>query len=359
MSFYLWIIAVLIIFLVISFYIGYNGWVWLNSKRTFKYKKTYIFVIIFLSSSFLLGQLLNSPLLDLIGSYWMVVIGYSLIVLPFANILYFVLRKRGKFYIGIGIFAFFAFVFIYGSYFAWNTTVRNYEVTINKPAEMKDVKILLATDIHIGEKIGTHNLLQMIDIVKEQQPDLVLLAGDIINDDIEPYITNQVEDIMKEIKAPLGVYAVPGNHDYYGGDMESLAYEMDKIGIHFLEDDVVNVKDQFYIVGRQDFTEVNRKTIADLVSNLDSSKPIIMLDHQPKEISEAQQSGVDMIVSGHTHRGQMAPAHLITSKMYENDWGYLKKGQLHSFTSSGLGLWGPALRIGSQSEVMIIDVKFR
>jgi uncharacterized protein len=314
--------------------------------------------MLFLSLSFILGEFLNSRILDAIGSYWMVVIGYSLIVLPLANLVYFALRRKGKFWIGVGVLSIFVFIFSYGTYYAWNTTVRNYEVTIEKPSEIKELKVLLASDIHIGEKIGTHNLLQMIDIVKEQKPDIVLLAGDIINDDIEPYISNKIEDIMSEIEAPLGVYAVPGNHDYYGGDLQALSNEMEKIGIHFLEDEVMDVNNLFYIVGRSDSTEVNRKSIKELVKDLDSSKPIFMLDHQPKELSEAQQSGVDLIVSGHTHRGQLAPAHLITSRIYENDWGYLQKGQLHSFTSSGLGLWGPPLRIGTQSEIMLINVKF-
>jgi uncharacterized protein len=351
-------ILVLIVFFAISLYIGYNGWVWLNSKCTFKYKKSYFLLIALLSVSFIIGRLLDSKILDLIGGYWMVVVGYSLIVLPIANILYFTLKKKGKFQIGVEVLAFFAFIFIYGSYNASNTTIRNYEVAIEKSVESKNLKVLVATDIHVGEDIGTHNLLQMVEMVKEQQPDIVLLAGDILNDDIEPFVANNIGDIMKEIKAPLGIYAVPGNHDYYGDDVESLAKEIEKIGIHFLRDQVMNINNQFYIVGRHDDTENNRKQISELVGDLDKSKPIIMLDHQPKELEEAQKSGVDMIVSGHTHNGQIAPANLITAKMYENHYGYLKKEQLHSFTSSGLGLWGPALRIGSQSEVMIIDVKF-
>jgi uncharacterized protein len=352
------VILVLIVFFAISLYIGYNGWVWINSKYPFKYKKSYYLLIALLSVSFILGRLLDSKILDLMGGYWMVVVGYSLIVLPIANILYFASKKKGKFNIGLGVLAFFAFIFIFGSYNASNTTIRNYEVAIEKQVETKKLKVLLATDIHVGEDIGTHNLLQMVEMVKEHKPDIVLLAGDILNDDIEPYVANNIGDIMKEIKAPLGVYAVPGNHDYYGDDVESLAKEMEKIGIHFLRDHVTNVHNQFYIVGRQDYTESDRKQISELVRDLDKSKPIIMLDHQPRELEEAQKNGVDLIVSGHTHNGQIAPAHLITANMYENHYGYVKKDQLHSFTSSGLGLWGPALRIGSQSEVMIIDVKF-
>lgn len=145
-------ILLLIAFFAISFYIGYNGWVWLNSKFTFKYKKTYFTVIGLLSVSFILGRLLDSKLLGTIGSYWMVVVAYGFVVLPIANMIYFALKKKGKFQIGIGVFVFFAFVFIYGSYNAWNTTVRNYEVIIDKKSEQKQIKVLLASDIHIGKK---------------------------------------------------------------------------------------------------------------------------------------------------------------------------------------------------------------
>lgn len=349
----------LIVYFAMNIYIGYNGWIWLNSKFTFTYKKTYILVIGFLSVSFILGRILELKLLDTVGSYWMIVVGYSFVILPVATIIYFALKRKGKFQIGIGVLVFFAFIFIYGSYNAWNTTVRNYEVFIDNKSDMKELKVLLVSDIHIGEKIGTNNLLQMVDIVKEQNPDIVLMAGDIINNDIEPYLTHKIEEIMNEIKAPLGVYAVPGNHDYYEKNVDSLANELEKSGIHFLQDEVINVNGLFYIVGRKDFTEEDRKQISELVANLDQSKPIIMLDHQPRELGAAQKSGVDIIVSGHTHRGQLFPANFITDSLFENDWGYLQKGQLHSFTSSGLGLWGPELRIGSQSEVMVIDVIFK
>lgn len=352
-------ILFLLFFFAMNMYIGYNGWVWLNSKFTFTYKKTYFSVIGFLSVSFILGRILDLKILDTVGSYWMVVVGYSCVVLPIANIIYFALKKKGKFQIGKGVLVFFAFVFIYGSYNAWNTTVRNYEVHIDKQSEMKKLKVLLASDIHIGEKIGTHNLLQMVEIVKEQNPDIVLIAGDIINNEMEPYLTNKIGDIMKEIKAPLGVYAVPGNHDYYENKVDALETEIEKNGIHFLQDEVINVNELFYIVGRQDFTEKDRKHISELVADLDQSKPMIMIDHQPRELGAAEESGVDIIVSGHTHRGQLFPANFITNRLFENDWGYLQKEQLHSFTSSGLGLWGPELRIGSQSEVMVIDVTFK
>jgi len=111
-------------------------------------------------------------------------------------------------------------------------------------------------------------------------------------------------------------------------------------------------------VGRKDKTDKQRLTMSELFKVVDTSKPIILLDHQPYDLGVARDQGVDIHLAGHTHRGQLFPANLITDRIYENDWGYLKKGTMHSFVSSGFGTWGPPLRIGSRSEVMVINVSF-
>ena len=130
------------------------------------------------------------------------------------------------------------------------------------------------------------------------------------------------------------------------------------IGVQMLMDEAVLINDQFYLIGRNDLTDDNRKEVAEFVGNFDRSKPIIMMDHQPKEFTTAEKSGVDLLLLGHIHRGQLAPAHLITSRIFENDWGYLQKGTFHSIVSSGFGTWGPPLRIGSRAEVVIIHLSF-
>lgn len=134
---------------------------------------------------------------------------------------------------------------------------------------------------------------------------------------------------------------------------------MEKLGIEVLTDEVTMIENEIYIIGRNDDTNKNRVEIAKLVSTLDSSKPMIMLDHQPNELDAAQANGIDLILSGHTHRGQVFPGNLITNLLYENDYGLLKKGDLNSIVSSGFGTWGPPLRLGTRSEVVIINVDFK
>ncbi len=349
----------MLIYFALCFYIGYNGFIWLKKVFSFRYKKAYIVCIAFLAVNVIVERFVSSEILAFISGMWLLIIAYGLIILPIANLIYFFAKKRGIKLIGWSIIAFFICVFIVGSYNAWNPVVRTYEVSIEKQSEPKELSILLASDFHIGKTVGKHHLEKFVKIIEERQPDMILMPGDIIDDQIGPFLKKDVGETMKKIKAPLGVYATSGNHDYYGNDLAQLFAEMEKAGITMLSDEAVSVNDHFYIVGRNDLTDQNRKSIKEIVYALDKTKPIIMLDHQPNALTEASENGIDLLVSGHTHGGQIAPANLITSRIYENDGGYLKKENLHSIVTTGFGLWGPPFRIGTRSEVVELKVKFQ
>lgn len=357
------LVIFLIVYAAINFYIGYNGWKWVKSTIGFTWFKTYCVVLAFLSSAYILAMFLTSRTLELIGGYWLIIFGYLCILLPFINLVYFISKKNSvwKKWSGFVTLAFLVFVMVYGSFNAWNPTVRNYTIELNNPTkEVKgeEIKLLIAADLHLGEVIGERHLERFVQLVQEEQPDLVLLAGDIIENSFTPYMANNLTETMKQLEAPLGVYVSPGNHDYYGGDLFLLRDEFKDIGFNFLMDEAITVNDELTIIGRKDETDENRQSISTLMGKADESLPVIVIDHQPKEISEAHEAGVDLIVSGHTHRGQVFPANLITSMIYENDWGYLQRDQLHSFTTSGFGFWGPAIRIGSRSEVMSVTFQY-
>jgi predicted MPP superfamily phosphohydrolase len=320
--------------------------------------KIWYFVILFLLSiSIFLGQFIFWAPIQWVSGFWMAIIGYGILVLPVANILYYFMKKRGTLWIGMGVITFFVTVTIIGSINAWNPMIRSYNVSIEKTSEIPKMKILVASDLHLGTIVDKSHLEKLVNISQEVKPDIILLAGDIIDDHIEPYLKNQMGETMKKLDAPLGVYAVSGNHDVYGNDLPQLVQEMNKAGIHFLRDQAVSIKNQFYLIGRNDLAEGERKEISTLVKNIDDTKPILMIDHQPTELNEAKENGIDLLFSGHTHNGQLAPANLITGMLFENDGGYLKKENLHSFVSSGFGTWGPPLRIGSRSEVMVINLE--
>ncbi|WP_338469594.1 metallophosphoesterase [Niallia sp. XMNu-256] len=348
------------VYLLLCFYIGYNGWVWLQSTRfRGKGKKFYILFIAFLAISTFLGQMAPSTLLTWLGGYWMAVVGYSLILLPLANMIVFLLKKRGIFWGGMSVLSCFVFIFIIGSYNAWNPVVQNVEISIAQPNEQTNkVKIMMASDLHLGEIVGKSHLEKLIDISAKENPDMIVIAGDVIDDDIEPFQEEKMRDVLEKLQARLGVYAVSGNHDVYGKDLIELEKELEQVGIRFLRDEAVLINDLLYIVGRRDLAEGERKAYDTLLTGLDRSKPIVTVDHQPTEMDEAEQAGVDLLLSGHTHKGQLAPANLITNMIFENDGGYMKKETLHTLVSSGFGTWGPPLRIGSRSEVVVIHFYF-
>jgi predicted MPP superfamily phosphohydrolase len=201
-------------------------------------------------------------------------------------------------------------------------------------------------------------LQRLITHVQKIQPDLILLPGDIIDDDPHVFFKKEMDSMMKQLKAPLGTYGILGNHEYYGGKIPQFVERMKEINIPILMDEVLNIGDSLYLIGRKDKTDKNRDSFFDLASETDRSLPIIAMDHQPLSLKEAEQAGVDLLLCGHTHRGQMAPNHLITKRLFEIDWGYKQNNQLHTIVSSGFGFWGPPLRIGSRSEIIQIDISF-
>ena len=163
-------------------------------------------------------------------------------------------------------------------------------------------------------------------------------------------------------KCNEGLYAITGNHEYIGGVNRTIPYIESK-GIRVLKDEIVTLEGGIQLVGRIDrdasrFSGKGPLPLNELMKKADTSKPVILLDHQPFHIDESVNSGVDLQLSGHTHNGQMWPLNYITKMIYDVSYGYLKKSNTHIIVSSGYGLWGPRVRSGSRSEVLLINIKF-
>ena len=353
------ILFVLLIYSFSCFYIGYNGWIWLKTTRFAAYKKTYIVIMVLLSLSFFIGRFWSWLPIQFIGGFWLVLFGYSLLLLPLINLAVYLLKKKWIFQIGLAVITFFVVVLIYGSYNAWSPIITTYEIAIEKQATEKELKLVVVSDLHLGGIVGEKHLKRLVAEVDALHPDMILIPGDIIDDHIAPYMTKKMGNTLGKLHAPLGIYAVPGNHDYYGNDVDQLVIEMEKIGIHVLADETTLVANNFYIAGRKDLAANGRITTRALLADLDRNKPLIMMDHQPVEFDEAKDNGVDLLLSGHTHRGQLFPANLITRLIFENHYGYLQKDRLQSIVTSGFGTWGPPLRIGSRAEIVEINLTFQ
>jgi len=252
----------------------------------------------------------------------------------------------------------------YGAWNALNPVITRYELSINKKAEgIEHLKVVLVSDIHMGRVVGSDRVERLAKSLRELKPDIILYAGDQIDDDAAYVANNKIAEPLQAVKARFGSYAVLGNHEYISGQPALAVSLLENNGITVLQDQWAMIGDAIYIVGRDDlaasrYAGRGTGTLANIMKDIDKKKTIIVIDHQPSRINEAVQQGVDLQVSGHTHKGQFFPNNLITQRIYEQDWGYLKKEAYQLIVSCGYGTWGPPIRIGNQPEIVEINIKF-
>lgn len=218
------------------------------------------------------------------------------------------------------------------------------------------IKILAVSDLHLGYSIGASELEEWVRQINNEHPDIVIIAGDIVDISTKPLFENALDQYFRKIKAPLGVYACLGNHEYYSGINKCVEF-FKKANICLLRDSATLIDSTFYIVGRDEITNKKRKSIQQLTTGLDQSKPIILLDHQSTNIDEAKKEKIDLMFSGHTHNGQIWPGPLIEKWIFQHPYGYFKEGSTNGYVSSGIGVWGGKFRIGTQSEFVVFNIK--
>jgi uncharacterized protein len=242
--------------------------------------------------------------------------------------------------------------------------IRQLEITINKSVKGdKTLKIVMASDIHMGTLIAKRRTNYLVRKINELDPDLILFAGDIVDEDLSPVIRRNLGATLGQLKARYGIYGITGNHEYIGGVEPAVKY-LSEHGITMLRDTAILVNDYFYLAGRDDrdkprFTGRKRKDLKEIMENVDRSYPVILMDHQPFNLEKAVELGIDLQFSGHTHHGQMWPFNYITSAIYEISTGYRQIGNTHFYVSSGFGSWGPPIRTGNRPEIVVVTVNFK
>ncbi|MEH7075968.1 metallophosphoesterase [Neobacillus drentensis] len=362
----LFILGVILIYNLFLVYIGWNGWKWLQIFGGKKKRVKYVFwvVLTLFAYSFVFGRLVeDSIVLTWVGAIWLGLFYFLLLILPFINLFVYLtrftrIRKNAAIKwtgnaVIVGIIAFFGF----GIYNAYSPVIKSYQLHIDKHVEGKQsLTIVMASDMHFGVLSGANQARKLVKHIDSMEPDLVLFPGDIIDDDVKPYLEGGIPDILRKIKAP--VFGSLGNHDR--DEDVDLIQVFNSSGMKLLADETIILDNGITLIGRKDrgYQDVTRAKLSELMDGVDLSKPVILLEHQPYDLDIAEKNGVDLILSGHTHRGQIAPMNLITNMIYENDWGYLKKGTLQSIVSSGYGFWGTPIRIGTRSEIVQLKVTF-
>ncbi|WP_151733994.1 metallophosphoesterase ['Paenibacillus yunnanensis' Narsing Rao et al. 2020] len=366
-------IVMLLVLGLVNYYIGWHLWKVLDHWLPEISAGGYWTVFMIVAFAYVIGMVPwpkavkpAGRLFKVIGSYYLACMEFALIVLPVTDLMYWLLGlagvSRSAFVTEAGItdLLLLAFFLLWGSRNAWSTVVRKHPLRIAKETgSSQPITVAVASDLHLGNIVGNRHLRRMVAEINRMEPDLILLAGDVLDDSIEPFLRNSMKEQLKQLKARHGVYAVLGNHEYYGGSIAEYSRVMDSIGIKVLQDEVVEAGGM-YIVGRKDKTaeslEGGRLSVAALLEGINHSRPVIMMDHQPTEFAAAAEAGVDVLLSGHTHRGQIAPNHFITRRLFELDWGYLLKDKLHVVVSSGYGTWGPPIRLASRSELIKLEL---
>jgi predicted MPP superfamily phosphohydrolase len=233
-----------------------------------------------------------------------------------------------------------------------------FQISKNMPGGYQ--KVVLVSDIHLGMMISNGRLNRLVKLVNNENADIVLLAGDIFDEDLGPVIQKNMGDLLKNLQAKQGIYAILGNHEFYGNASAAHEY-LKNHNITVLRDSAVVLPNGITIAGREDITgeRMNgkpRKPIKELLTGIDLENPVFMLDHQPYKLGEVAAHRVDLQVSGHTHHGQMWPFNYITGAIFEISRGYGKISDTHFYVSSGYGTWGPPIRTSSRSEIVVMEI---
>lgn len=227
-------------------------------------------------------------------------------------------------------------------------------LTITSTKIDKPIRIVGISDLHIGYTISAKEVSKWVKLINNEKPDMVVIAGDIIDNHMRPIFRDSIETVLNKIDAPLGVFACTGNHDLMFSVREDINF-YNRSGITLLRDSTATIND-ITIIGRDDHSNSKRTGLNTITENINKSNFTILLDHQPINLDEAVGNNIDFQLSGHTHRGQVFPISLITDMIFELSHGYLKKGDTHFYVSSGIGIWGGKFRIGTRSEYLVLDL---
>lgn len=247
-------------------------------------------------------------------------------------------------------------IFIYG-YFNYERKERvQLNVETAKPLK-RPLRVVMMSDLHLGYHNTRADFHKWVSDIMAENADLILIAGDVIDGSIRALLEQDMVTEFRRLKVP--VYACLGNHEYYSGRKEAIQFYKDA-GIHLLVDEAEKVElrgDTILLIGRDDRVNENRKSVKELLSDFSNNRYVILLDHQPYHLEEAEQAGVDFQLSGHTHYGQVWPISWIEKAIYEKAFGPLKKGDTQYYISSGIGIWGAKFRIGTRSEYVVADIR--
>lgn len=382
MAFVIFFSIVLTIYALVNYYIFIRGMQALPQEGAAR--SVYVWIFWVLAATYVAGRILEnlylstaSDVLVWTGSFWLAAMLYFFLLVVFFDLVRLIHHwipfipasvtdhlPRIRQYLFAGSVVLVMLLLTVGHLNTRNPVVREISVDLgHKQAPgVTQLNAVLLSDIHLGTLIGNGQFRRIVDRVTALEPDIIFLAGDMLDEDLEPVLRQNIGQTLRHLHAPLGVYGVMGNHEHIGGARDAYQYLGDH-GIQMIRDDAVKVADAFYVVGREDrdkrrFSGRERKPLRDILEGVDQQYPVILLDHQPFYLEKAAALGVDLQLSGHTHHGQLWPLNYITQAMYTISHGYGKINGMHAYVSNGVGTWGPPIRIGNRPEIVQLHLRF-
>ena len=353
--------------IIITLYLAGNAYIFIRAKQALKAKslgvKIFLTVLFWICALSFFGTMLARNLeipvfishsMYTIGTSWLIFTLYmALFLLLFDILKLFKVVCKYRFYLSL---VFTLGLLGYGVYNYHHPETNVVSILTNKQYgdTPQAIKIVAISDIHLGNGTGKAALKKYVEMINAQHPDLILISGDLIDNSVVPLYTENMAEELGNLKAPMGIYMVLGNHEYISGIDESIRY-IKSTPIQLLRDSVVTLPNGIQLIGRDDRHNRKRRSLQELMVNVDKSKPIILLDHQPFDLEETEAAGIDLQFSGHTHHGQIWPISWVTESIFEQSHGYRQWGNSHVYVSSGLSLWGPPFRIGTYSEMVIFN----
>ncbi len=369
------------VYAAVNYYIFIRGWQALTIYPHLKI--IYLILFLIVSLSFIISKILTEriPLilydtLQWIGSFWFAFMLYfilSIVLLDLLRLLNYFFSffpasvatnyDIWKFGILIAVIALSSVIVIAGYINTRILNVKNLEITIDKrSSSLNELRIVSFADIHLTAMNNEKLLGRIIDKSNDLNPDIVLIPGDFVDEKSAWLRARGIGESFFRIKSKYGVYACTGNHEYIVGVSDASEF-IRSHNIKLLQDEMIIVDSSFCIAARDDrskkqFTGKDRKPLKDILANKNENLPLILMDHTPFGLEEAEENNVDLQLSGHTHHAQMWPLNFITQMIYEKDYGYLRKGYTQYYITCGVGTWGPPVRTGSRTEIVNIKVNF-
>ncbi len=369
---------------VITIYTVVNLYLWLKGYRALSgagiSTRWYTITFTILAAAFIAGKLLEhyssgilTDILNVTGGFWLAFMLYGTLAWLAADLLLLIQRPFHlipsptlpgvRLWLMAGITGGTLLLILTGFIMAVTPSVTRYEVTTAKRLDggEQQIRIAAVSDIHLGSTIRRRSMRQLSSLLAAEEPDIVLFLGDLIDGSMAPVLR---DDLLASLTLPplrYGVWAITGNHEYIGGAAMTVPYIESK-GIRVLKDEVITLDNGLQIVGRLDRSAGHnrsggRRSLEELMAVTDSSRPVIVLDHQPYQLAGLAGSGADLQLSGHTHNGQIWPLSLITGAIYELSYGHARYGATDVIVSSGFGIWGPRMRLGTKAEVLSVTLK--